>query len=77
MFVDQLDNPAAATRDARQRIVSNYDRQSGFFHQQFVDIAQQCAATGQDDATIGDIGAQFRRRLLQRFLVAFVTGSIN
>src|SRR5690606_11531645 len=52
----------------RQRIVGDDDRQAGFFHQQLVDVAQQRAAAGEHDAALRDVGAELRRRLLQRFL---------
>src|SRR3984957_6022830 len=66
MFLGQFEDPAAAARNTGQRIIGNHHGKAGFFHEQFIDVAQQRAAAGQDDAAFGDIGAEFRRRLFQR-----------
>ena len=68
MLVGELEDPAAAARDAGQRIVGDDHRQAGFFHEQLVDVAQQRAAAGEHDAALGDVGAEFRRGLLERLL---------
>src|SRR3990167_6400781 len=60
-------NPAAA-HHAGQRVFSHQYGQAGFLGQQAVEIAQQSAAAGQHHAALGDVGAEFRRRLLQRIL---------
>ena len=56
-LVHQLQDATAAPRDAGQRILGDDDREAGFFHQQLVDVTQQCAATGEHDAAFGDVGA--------------------
>src|ERR1700735_223579 len=66
--VHQLENPAAAARDAGERIVRHDDRQAGLFGEELVDIAQQRTAAGEYDASIGDVRAEFRRSLFERLL---------
>ena len=39
VLVDELDDPSAAPGDAGQRVVGDDDRQSGFLHQEFVEVA--------------------------------------
>src|SRR3990167_3898252 len=56
---------AAATSHAGQRVFGNDHRQAGFLGQQLVEVTQQGATTGQHQATLGDVGGQLRRRLLQ------------
>ena len=68
MLVHEFNHAAAATCNTGQWVVGNDHRQAGFFHQQLVEITQHCATAGQYDAAFGDIGTQFRRRLLQGFL---------
>src|SRR5262245_17927785 len=68
MLFGQLEDAAAAAGDAGQRIVGDDDRQAGFLHEQLVDVLEQRAATGQDDAALGDVRAELRRRLLERLL---------
>src|SRR5438105_13317883 len=63
-----LERLARAAHDAGERVVGNDDRQSGFFHEQPVEIAQQRAAAGQHHALLGDVGAELWRRLLERGL---------
>src|SRR5688572_944494 len=64
----QLEDPAAAARDAGQRVLGDDHRQAGFFHEQLVDVLEQRAAAGQHDAAVGDVGAELRWRLLERLL---------
>jgi hypothetical protein len=64
-FIEQFESTAATAGNAGERIIGDHDRQAGFFHQQFVDVAQQGAAAGQHDAALGNIGTQFRWCLLQ------------
>ena len=45
VLVDEFDDSTTATGDTGQRIIGDNDRQSGFFHQQLVEVAEQCAAT--------------------------------
>ena len=41
MFLGEFEDPAAAACDAGKRIIRDHHRQAGFFHEQFIDIAQQ------------------------------------
>ncbi len=68
VLVDQLDHAAAAAGDAGHRVVGDDDGQARLLHQQLVDVAEQRAAARQHDAAFGDVGAEFRRSLLQSFL---------
>src|SRR5436305_4693846 len=63
-----LERLAGAAHHAGERIVGDVDRQAGFLHEQAVEVAQERAAAGQHHAFFGDVGAQFRRRLLERRL---------
>src|SRR5690348_18411911 len=54
-LVHELENPAAATGDTSQGIVRHDDGQSRFLRQKLVDVAQQRAAAGEDDAALRDI----------------------
>src|SRR5690606_29480711 len=60
-LVHLFEGEAGAAHHAGQRIVADQHRQAGFFHQQAIEVAQQCAAAGQDHALFGDVGAEFRR----------------
>src|SRR5271156_1626582 len=66
VFLGEFEDTAAATRNAGKRVVRNHHGQTGFFHEQFVDVAQQGAAPGEYDAALRHVGAKFRRRLFQR-----------
>lgn len=55
----------ATANDAGQWLFSNQNRQTGFFHQQTIDVMQECAATGQHHAFFGNVGTQFRRNLFK------------
>ena len=68
MFVDQFDHPAAAARDAGQRVVGDDNRKPRFFHEQLFDFAQHGTTAGQYDAAFGDVGAKFGGCLFERFL---------
>ena len=65
MFSSALPEPQ---HHAGERIFGHDHRQAGLFHQQAVDVAQQRAAAGQHHALLGDVGAEFRRGLLERGL---------
>src|ERR1035441_4438080 len=67
-LIHELENTTAAASDAGQWIVRDDDREPRFLHQQFVDIAQQRTAAGQDDAALGHVRAEFGRRLLEGLL---------
>src|ERR1019366_519422 len=56
-----LQNPARAFGNGAQGIVSNVNRQAGFFSDEAVDVAQQRATTSHDDAAVHQVGGQFRR----------------
>src|SRR5690606_26336938 len=64
-FVHLFEGEAGAAHHAGQRVVADQDRQARFFHQQAVEVAQQGAAAGQDHALLGDVGAEFRRGVLE------------
>ena len=68
MLVHQFDYAAPASRDTGERVIGNDNRQTGFLHQEFVEIAQQRATASQHDTPIGDIRSQFRWCLFQGFL---------
>ena len=55
--VHQLEDPPAAARNAGERIIRHHDRQAGLFGEELINITQQRAAAGQDDAAIGDVSA--------------------
>ena len=65
MLVNQFQNAAAATSDTGQGVFGGNNRQTGFFHQQAVQVLEQGAATGQYNAAFGDVGTQFRRGLFK------------
>ena len=50
---------------AVQRILSHMDIDAGLALNELVEAAQQCAAAGQGDAVVNDVGAQLRRGALQ------------
>ena len=68
MFLGEFEDPAAAARNTRERIIRNHHGQAGLFHEQFIHVAQQGASAGQDDAAFGHVGAEFGRGLFQRLL---------
>src|SRR5262245_39956966 len=68
MLFGQLEDSPAAARDAGQRILGDDDRQTGFLHEELVDVLEECAAAGQHDAALGDVRAELGRRLLERLL---------
>ena len=65
MFIHHFQCTTTATGNAGQRVFGDDYRQASFLGQQLVEVAQQGATTGQHQATLGDVGSQFRRRLLQ------------
>src|SRR5688572_5703543 len=67
-LIHQLENATASAGDAGEGIVCDDDRQTGLLREQFVDVAQQRAATRKHDATLGDVGSELRRSLLERGL---------
>src|SRR5258708_31857491 len=56
---------SSAQHHAGERIVSNGNRQAGFFANALVEVLQQCAAAGENDSAIADVSAQLRRGPLQ------------
>lgn len=62
MFIHHFQGTATAASNAGQRVFGDDHRQTGFLGQQLVEVTQQGATTGQDQATLGDVGSQFRRR---------------
>src|SRR6266851_4675719 len=65
LFREFEDSPASASY-ASQRIVGDEHRQPGLFHDQFIDVAQQCASAGEHDTALRHVTAEIRRRLLKR-----------
>ena len=53
---------------AVQRILSHMDIDAGLALNELVEAAQQCAAAGQGDAVVDDVGAQLGRGALQSLL---------
>ncbi|MNE90820.1 hypothetical protein D3C80_1883680 [compost metagenome] len=62
---------ACADNDTIQRILGNNDRHPCFTGKQLVQVAQQCAATGQHNAPVHDVGCQLRRTFLKRHFYSF------
>ena len=67
-LVHQFENAPTTPCDAGERVIRHDDGQAGFFREQLVDVAQQGAATGEDDAALGDVGSKLGRSLFQRLL---------
>src|ERR1700726_3346247 len=67
-LVHQLENAPATAGHAGQGVIRHHDRETFFLGEQLVDVAQQRAAAGEHDATLGDVRAQLRRSLLERLL---------
>ena len=67
-LVEQLEGAAATAGNTGEGIVSDDHGQAGLLHQQAIQVAQQRAATGQDDTALGNICTEFRWRLLERRL---------
>ncbi|MNH25522.1 hypothetical protein D3C79_855200 [compost metagenome] len=66
MHVDHFQRLATTASHTGERIFSHHDRDTGLFHQQAIQVTQQCATTGQHHTAFGDVGSQFRRALFQR-----------
>jgi len=64
-LVDILQSLTAAAYHTGQGIFCDQNRKSGFFDEEAVDVAQQCAPSSDDHAALGDIRPQFRRGLLE------------
>src|SRR6185437_12500292 len=67
-LVHQLENATATARDAGKWIIGHDDGQARFFCQEFVDVAQESASAGQNDAMLGDVASEFGGRLFQGLL---------
>src|SRR4051812_9059188 len=67
-FVHLFQGSARTSHHTSKRVISHDDGQSGLFHQEPVELAQQRAAPGEHHALLGDVGAELRGRLLQRAL---------
>src|SRR5260370_26349704 len=66
MLFRELEDSSPSASHASQRIIGDEHRQPGLFHDQFIDVAQQCASTGEHDTALRHIAAEIRRRLLKR-----------
>jgi len=62
----EFEDSSATAGHASQRIVGDERRQPGLFHDQFIDVAQQCTSTRKHDTALRHIAAEIRRRLLER-----------
>jgi hypothetical protein len=62
----EFEDSSAAAGHASQRIVGDERRQPGLFHDQLIDVAQQCTSTRKHDTALRHIAAEIRRRLLER-----------
>src|SRR5437763_4395957 len=67
-LVHQLENAPATARHAGERVIRHDDGQTGLFREELVDIAQQRATAGEDDAALGDVGAKLGGSLFERLL---------
>src|ERR1700722_2540761 len=52
---------SGAQHSRAQRVVGDGDGQASLFANALVEIAQERAAAGQDDAAVADVGGKFRR----------------
>ena len=68
LLIKHVEHHATAARHAGQGVVGNDHRQAGFFADEFVQVAQQCAATGEHNAAFGNVGTQLRRSALKGLL---------
>src|SRR6266849_10866716 len=66
MLFRELEDSSPSASHASQRIIGDEHRQPGLFHDQFIDVAQQCTSTGKHDNALRHIAAEIRRRLLER-----------
>src|SRR6185312_1692700 len=67
-LVHQLENATATARHAGKWIICHDDGQARFFCEEFVDVAQEGASPGQNDAMLGDVASQFGGGLFQGLL---------
>src|SRR5215472_17344104 len=65
-LVHQLENAPAPACYAGKRVIGHDDGQTGLLGEEFVDVTQQRATAREDNASLGDVRAEFRRGLLQR-----------
>src|SRR4029079_5444911 len=59
-LVHQFEDSSSAACDAGQRIVGDDDRETGFFSEELVDVAQQRTTAREDDAALCHICAELR-----------------
>src|SRR5581483_5369229 len=67
-LVHQLEDTATPACDAREGVIRYHDGQAGLLREELVDVAQERATTREDDAALGDIRSELRRRLFERLL---------
>src|SRR3977135_764203 len=67
-LVHKFEDPATTARHAGERIVGDDHRESGLLHQELIDVAQQRAAAGEDNAALGYVGTQLGGRLFECLL---------
>src|SRR5436190_1490670 len=59
------EHAAGSEDDGGERVVGDGDGEPGLFADALVEIFEQGAAAGEDDAAVADIGAQLGRRALE------------
>ena len=62
-----VEHLARAHDDGRERIFGRHDRKTGFLSQEDVEVPEQRAATGEDDALVDDVGSELRRAALEAY----------
>ena len=67
-LVHALQRHAGTAHHTGERVFGHQHRQTGLFHQQTVQIAQQRATTGEHHALLSNVGTQLGRGLFQRVL---------
>src|SRR4051812_38107284 len=65
---------AGAANDASERIFRERDRKAGLLLDQDVEVREQRAAAGEDDAVVDDVGGKLGRSALERGLDRFDHG---
>src|SRR5438067_13541725 len=66
--LELLEAPARADRDARQWGLREMDGHLRLVPQPLVEVREERAAAGEDDAAIHDVGRELRRSLVERRL---------
>jgi hypothetical protein len=51
---------AGAFGDGAERVFSDVDWEPGFFREEFIETAEESAAAGEDEASVDEVGGEFR-----------------